>query len=361
MKNKYEHILTKRFFEVEYYQNKKSFVMIANELNINSSVIARYFKRLGLKQSLSKTEQILSVEFFNLHYFELKKSFAIIAKEFNFNRDTVRKQFHRLELQKRSFSEQAKYTKRPDNFIELCRQAQAKRTKTKTHIDVVCKICGKQKRLLEYNHKEGMVHVCSVECWSKLMQQKNRGAKRKPEMGEKLRRKFQTGKYIPCAICGELKYFPTHKIERNEFYFCSKKCYNEAKEKIYIGEKSNCWKDGRTPLVYAIRGCKYNAKWIQTRLKKDNYTCQDCGKKSSKLEVHHIKPFRTILQEFLDFYKQLNPIDNKAELLKLSKTWVGFWDENNGITYCAKCHEKNDIYRRLKKTLEKNNERIIFN
>ena len=191
------------------------------------------------------------------------------------------------------------------------------------------------------------------------MQLKNNGAKRSKEMGKKLSKMFRTGKYIKCETCGKEKYFPIHKIERNQHYFCSTNCYAIAKEYIYVGDKSSNWIDGRTLLHRLIRGCKKYKNWKYNVLKRDNFTCRDCKKRGGNLEAHHVKPFRQIIEEFLKIYFQFDVITDINILVKLAKKWKDFWDIKNGITYCIKCHSKNDLYRHISKLTEENNARKI--
>ena len=56
--------------------------------------------------------------------------------------------------------------------------------------------------------------------------------------------------------------------------------------------------------------------WRNNILKRDNYTCQECGKHGGKLCVHHILPCR----DYKDIIYSLNPF--------------------NGITLCTDCHNK---------------------
>jgi len=83
-----------------------------------------------------------------------------------------------------------------------------------------------------------------------------------------------------------------------------------------------------TPLRFQIRNSFKYRQWRSDVFTKDDFTCQECGRRGGKLNVHHIKPFSLILE--------LNNIRNFKEALECSE----LWDINNGITLCEKCHKK---------------------
>jgi 5-methylcytosine-specific restriction endonuclease McrA len=55
-------------------------------------------------------------------------------------------------------------------------------------------------------------------------------------------------------------------------------------------------------------------EWREAVYKRDDYTCQDCGKRGGELHPHHIKPFAT----FPKFR----------------------YEVSNGVTLCKGCHRK---------------------
>ena len=116
----------------------------------------------------------------------------------------------------------------------------------------------------------------------------------------------------------------------------------ETKDKLreYRGEKSPHWKGGITSLWQMIRELPETIQWRLEVFKRDNYICQKCGDNSGgNLNAHHIKPFQKILNEFLQYYFQFSPLEEKSILARLAITYEPFWDVNNGITLCENCHK----------------------
>lgn len=81
-----------------------------------------------------------------------------------------------------------------------------------------------------------------------------------------------------------------------------------------IGKYQPNYKGGITSINHAIRQSTAYIYWRKEVLKRDNYTCQDCGKQGGFLQAHHIKHFA--------LFPEL-----RTEL-------------SNGITLCKTCHKK---------------------
>lgn len=105
-----------------------------------------------------------------------------------------------------------------------------------------------------------------------------------------------------------------------------------------VGKNNPAYKDGRTPLRTRIRDCAESLTWKQACMERDNYTCQSTGKHGGKLEVHHIKPFSQILEEFLSLNSDLNPENDCDQLFELSQHYDPFWDTDNGTTLSEEAH-----------------------
>lgn len=64
--------------------------------------------------------------------------------------------------------------------------------------------------------------------------------------------------------------------------------------------------------------------------------CSICGIKTSVVEVHHIRPFKNILNEFLTNVFDGNPDTFSSQL----QNYYPFMDINNLIIVCPTCHSK---------------------
>jgi len=87
------------------------------------------------------------------------------------------------------------------------------------------------------------------------------------------------------------------------------------------------WKGGISKLQFAIRTCAENLKWIKSVFKRDNFECQIC-KSTKNLEVHHKIGIAKLIKDY------------KIKTLDDARNCEAFWNINNGIVLCKKCHYK---------------------
>lgn len=108
--------------------------------------------------------------------------------------------------------------------------------------------------------------------------------------------------------------------------------WNKGKPFLQIrGENHPHWKGGITPLYRSIRNLPEMKDWSIDCMKRDNFTCQECGRKRCPgdrvvLDVHHIISFK-------DIVKNIKTLDEARNCKKL-------WDRQNGKTLCRECHNK---------------------
>jgi hypothetical protein len=94
----------------------------------------------------------------------------------------------------------------------------------------------------------------------------------------------------------------------------TKRKISEANKGKIAGDKHPFWKGGITPKNKRIRNTSEYKEWRGAVFERDNWTCQDCGKRGGFLHAHHIRLF--------------------SKFPKLR------FDINNGITLCRECHRK---------------------
>jgi hypothetical protein len=94
----------------------------------------------------------------------------------------------------------------------------------------------------------------------------------------------------------------------------------------HLGAKHHLWKGGITPIVISIRNCFKYRQWRSDIFTRDDYTCSNCGSRGVRLEVHHIKSFSTIMEDY-----KIKTLDDGVNCEEL-------WNINNGVTLCKECH-----------------------
>ncbi len=82
-------------------------------------------------------------------------------------------------------------------------------------------------------------------------------------------------------------------------------------------------------VIRRIRKSNKSKKWRLKVIKRDEYTCQDCGKQMFVgLHAHHKKRIPEIL------------FDNKIKTYQAALNFKPLWDIDNGKSLCPKCHLK---------------------
>jgi hypothetical protein len=188
---------------------------------------------------------------------------------------------------------------------------------TYNQIEFKCEYCGQLTTQHPCQYNKSNHHFCSRKCLDLWRVGDNHPFK-KPDLIE-----------FNCTYCGELATQKRHNFDlRKENHFCSRECYNNYISDFLKGKNHYNWKGGITELRQQIRACRDYTIWKKAILERDCYICKNCGQEGGYLEVHHIIPFSTILED-----------NNISSLDDAYKTPI-LWDIDNGTTYCKICHDK---------------------
>lgn len=182
-------------------------------------------------------------------------------------------------------------------------------------------------------------------------------------MGRKSKPNIFGNPLIECACgCGRtFRKYGFHSNENNKGHSCwrerkyikghSTKGKKSDNYERNLAQKGKHWssitefKKGRIPwnkgtlygrnegLLKKIKQSDEYYKWRQFVYERDNYRCRICNN-AKEIIAHHIIPIKTIYTTFLEQYIGVGFI----ELYKLSKEYEDFWNVNNGVTVCKKCH-----------------------
>jgi 5-methylcytosine-specific restriction endonuclease McrA len=206
-------------------------------------------------------------------------------------------------------------------------------------IKKICPICNKEFQAERRNRKV----FCSKKCFSdwrysdvvnnEIAKRISNTRKGKPVYS---RRK---GKICNCKWCGKSFYKRQGVINAGGGVFCSRKCKGEYTSTL-TREKALNWQGGKHNFQTTMRELSENRQWIQEVLKQQHYTCQECGQVGYMLHAHHKRPLSELIMEFLKLYSQFSPFEDKETLIRLAMTHRPFWDIDNGVCLCEKCHKK---------------------
>jgi transposase len=265
-----------------YWIQKLPIKEIAKKLNVCTATVKRWLKiyqiplrgRLFSEQGKEKLSQIKTKfkitkdELFKLYVIERKSSYEI-ATIFGVSEQTVLNWLKKYDIPRRNHSENTYYRFKNSEFKE----------KFKT---IMKTVCGKPEIRKKISEK-------SKQRWQD------------PEYREKLKLKHKIRWSYPdykkkmSDIRKQLWKDPIYKLKIRK---------SLSKVKRYKQQREP--REERKLLEYKL--------WVEAILKRDNYTCQKCGKRGKKLEVHHIF-------NWADYPELRYAIDN-------------------GITLCRECHRE---------------------
>ncbi len=90
--------------------------------------------------------------------------------------------------------------------------------------------------------------------------------------------------------------------------------------------------------------------WIRSVMERDNFTCQRCGVRGGRLEVHHEVPLRDIINMYLTKYGYIKGFDIDIDSDDYSSILTEIYDHHDtnlsiGTTLCSSCHSEIDNKR----------------
>ena len=182
-----------------------------------------------------------------------------------------------------------------------------------THKHFICRVCGKRFYRRLSQAKKGWGKYCSHRCSS-------------------IGRSKQITRI--CVVCGKKFFQKPSKMTDERGFVCSRPCY-------YIRQCGMIQKNnqGKTNLQYRVRKLFEYRQWRSDVFKRDEYTCQSCGKEGGWLEAHHEI---TLTQLFIKY---------NIKTVEQARKESALWDINNGITYCEFCHKIVHGINKIEKTV----------
>lgn len=181
-----------------------------------------------------------------------------------------------------------------------------------------CIICGKPLYRRPFEIKKARYFVCKSHRSEAL---KLFGNTEKQNKALELGRKKGTN---------HLEGIPKSEISKQKRSISMKKLYKENPQfykdraKMTRGKNHYNWKGGKTNLNQSIRSLNEMRKWQKT-IKIRDKKCQKCGSKK-RLEAHHIISVNDMIEKY--------NIKNRDDAINCKE----FWNLNNGIALCQKCH-----------------------
>ena len=129
-----------------------------------------------------------------------------------------------------------------------------------------------------------------------------------------------------------------HSSVRNSVSKTLKERYANGEISIPKGDKHWLWKGNRSFNLY-VRSKLYK-QWTIEVLKRDSFTCNNCGVVGGLLHVHHVRPLRDIIADVLlvEGLESISVSSLKGKWDALANEVVSSHSIDDGITLCPKCH-----------------------
>ena len=320
----------------QYITKDRRSADIAAEYGCCQNVIQCWLIKHGIKKEI-KTRYHKPVHQYENHdylyqqHIVLHKSMAEIARENNVSGDTIRFNLKKNDITPWQTVPTTPYTEEEvDRMVELyCMQKKSANEISKEfHTDHNTIIRNLRKRgIITRGLSEAQYAIDGRDIPDDLL-------------NPKLLFNLHWNNGLSCKDIGE-RYGVNAGTVRRQMHRLGIRTKNNAESKLgqMVGYKHPNWKGGVTPLHLLLREY-FHTNQAPVIMKRDNYTCQLCGKTHTALHVHHIQPFSEIVNEICNEHPDLSlsDADDRMKLYDIIIHDSRFTDENNLITFCKDCH-----------------------
>ena len=317
----------------EYVVLDKSTKQIATEIGCNRNTVQCYLSKYKIKKDIVKREPVVKKQYqskdylYNEHFIN-HKPISDIARENNVSIDTILYFFNKNELEYIPLRNKTILSQEEENDI-------VERYLNGESSVQIGDVCGVSNRLILR-----VLNRHNIKRRTLSESQYNYLEKEYPkELQDRdwLYTEYIINKRSSVDIANELNVSPSTIIRNIKSFGIQLRGDSESKIGILVGKNHPNYKGGITPLNRLLREF-FNINIAPKVAKRDNYTCQICGKTHTILHVHHIKAFSEIVHEILLEHKDLTPESDKYELYDIIVHDERFLDLANLITYCKDCH-----------------------
>lgn len=139
--------------------------------------------------------------------------------------------------------------------------------------------------------------------------------------------KIYRKKSVPEAFCIDCG------CSINKFYH-TKRCLS-CSNSHRSGERHHNWKGGISTLTDMVRRGLYDV-WTRPIMSRDHFKCRICGNLRT-IQVHHLRPLKSITDEVLLENPNLSPFDNEDRII-IASMIIARHVLDEGITLCKHCH-----------------------
>lgn len=328
--------MNKDWLYEEYVIKDRSSADIAKEYGCVQNTIQCWLLKHGIKKQIMthnivRSKPYQQYNFLYEQHITLDKSMAQIARECGVSSDTIRLNLKRCGIEPQSHRHCSIYTEEDENrMIKLY---------CEDHISAY-----KIAMMFGTDHNTIIRHLAGRGIKTRDMQEAQFVSNNKVTPDEfddaELLRKLHWDDGMSCKHIGQMLGVEAGTVRR-QMKRLGIPTKNNAQSKIgqMVGDKHPNWRGGITPLNFLLREY-FHTNIAPVIAKRDEYTCQLCGKKHTVLNVHHITSFAEIVSEICSEHPDLHPdnVDDRMKLYQIIKTDPRFLDESNLITFCKDCH-----------------------